>query len=160
MDTLRLIFWEVLELLLHGRWSVRSELESIHGDLREVLGWSERRQVDRVEDERDEWRERTALLERQLKEARMSVLRRRSRRLFRGGVSPEFQFGELLSAVVVGISHDCVHVSIDGRDWPVHLPDLSWGDIKHPSRVLPMGREVRVKVLSVPSDAQHPFLVL
>lgn len=158
MSTLRFICADVLDLL-RGRWSLRSDVESLHEDFRVAMGWAQRREVDRMEDEREEWRERAALLERQREEGRTSVFRRRTRRI-RSEFDPELQFGRIIPTPIVGISHDCVHVRIDGRERRVHLPELSWGDIKHPAQVLAVGREVRVKVLSVPSDAQHPFLIL
>ena len=46
-------------------------------------------------------------------------------------------------------------VNINGADGLVHLSELSWEHINHPSEVLEVGQEVKVKVISIDSDRKR-----
>jgi len=46
-------------------------------------------------------------------------------------------------------------VNIDGADGLVHLSEISWERIQHPSEVLRVGQEVEVKVISIDHDRKR-----
>lgn len=110
---------------------------------------------------RDMWRERAAMLERNLDEAKeggrkASRLAKRRRRR----AAPGFEFGKVRWGRVHKITTDCVYVRINGVDWPVCVPELSWGDAQSPLEILAPGQPVGVKTLSTPGHSKHPFLLL
>lgn len=46
-------------------------------------------------------------------------------------------------------------VNIDGADGLVHLSEISWERIQHPSQVLKVGQEVKVRVISIDRDRKR-----
>jgi len=113
------------------------------------------------EQERDEWRQRAAMLERLYDErvelaGRERGRQRRRRRRSLGGFVP----GNVRRGRISAITPEGAFIRLSGRDWPVHIPELSWGDIDQPAEVLSIGQMVRVRISSAPVHAKHPFLVL
>jgi small subunit ribosomal protein S1 len=51
-------------------------------------------------------------------------------------------------------------VDLDGIDGLIHISELSWGHVNHPSEVLSIGDEVSVKVLDIDRDRQRISLGL
>ena len=51
-------------------------------------------------------------------------------------------------------------VDLDGIDGLIHISELSWSHVNHPSEVLEIGQRVRVKVLDVDRDRQRISLGL
>jgi small subunit ribosomal protein S1 len=51
-------------------------------------------------------------------------------------------------------------VDLDGLDGLLHITDMSWGRIKHPSEMLKVGQEIDVKVLDVDRDRERVSLGL
>ena len=51
-------------------------------------------------------------------------------------------------------------VDLDGMDGLIHISELSWGHVNHPSEVLEIGQEVKVKVLDIDRDRQRISLGL
>jgi len=123
--------------------------------------WLIKVERDRIADERDVWRERAAMLERNLDEipdrGRRASRRQRRRR---HRAAPGFELGKVRAGRITEMTRDGVHVRINGVDWPVHIPELSWGDIGHPSEILSAGATVEVRTLSTPANGEHPYLVL
>jgi small subunit ribosomal protein S1 len=60
--------------------------------------------------------------------------------------------GDVLRGRVTSIADFGVFVDIGGADGLVHLSEISWNRVKHPSEVLQVGDEVEVCVLSVNPD--------
>ncbi len=113
------------------------------------------------EQERDEWRQRAAMLERLYDESLGLGRRQRRRgRRRRRKVLAGFVPGKVRRGRISRITQDGAFVRLSGFDWPIHVPELSWGDIEHPSEVLSIGQMVRVRTSSAPVHTQHPFLVL
>jgi hypothetical protein len=111
--------------------------------------------------ERDDWRQRAAMLERLYDErvglaGREGRRRKRRRRSLLGGFVP----GNFRRGRISAITPEGAFIRLSGRDWPVHIPELSWGDIERPSEVLSIDQMVRVRISSAPVHAKHPFLVL
>jgi len=90
---------------------------------------------------------RRAVLEEERKEARQQILDRLS-----PGVEVE---GQISNIVDFG-----AFVDLDGIDGLIHISELSWSHVNHPSEVLEIGQRVRVKVLDVDRDRQRISLGL
>lgn len=63
--------------------------------------------------------------------------------------------GDIRSGVVTSIADFGAFVDIGGADGLVHLSELSWSRVKHPSEVLKPGDKVRVYILSVDNDRKR-----
>ncbi len=46
-------------------------------------------------------------------------------------------------------------VNINGADGLVHLSELSWDHVNHPSEVLEVGQEIKEKVISIDTDRKR-----
>jgi small subunit ribosomal protein S1 len=51
-------------------------------------------------------------------------------------------------------------VDLDGMDGLIHISELSWSHVNHPSEVLEIGQDVKVKVLDIDRDRQRISLGL
>ncbi|MBI5416887.1 30S ribosomal protein S1 [Candidatus Poribacteria bacterium] len=60
--------------------------------------------------------------------------------------------GQLRKGVVKNITHFGAFVDLGGMNGLLHITDISWGRISHPSEVLHVGQSVEVKVLSVDKE--------
>ena len=90
---------------------------------------------------------RRAVLEEERKEARQQILDRLS-----PGVEVE---GQISNIVDFG-----AFVDLDGIDGLIHISELCWSHVNHPSEVLEIGQKVNVKVLDVDRDRQRISLGL
>src|SRR5579875_2317171 len=61
----------------------------------------------------------------------------------------ELQVGEVRKGVVSNLSNFGAFVDLGGADGLVHISQLAWSRVNHPSEVLHVGQEVEVQVLSV-----------
>ncbi len=90
---------------------------------------------------------RRAWLEQTQSEVRTSFLR-------------ELQKGQVRSGVVSSIVNFGAFVDLGGVDGLVHVSELSWKHIDHPSEVVEVGQEVTVEVLDVDMDRERVSLSL
>jgi small subunit ribosomal protein S1 len=90
---------------------------------------------------------RRAVLEEERKEARQLILDR-------------LQRGEVVTGTISNIVDFGAFVDLDGIDGLIHISELSWGHVNHPSEVLSIGDEVSVKVLDIDRDRQRISLGL
>jgi small subunit ribosomal protein S1 len=90
---------------------------------------------------------RRAVLEEERREQRQQILDRLA-----PGVEVE---GTISNIVDFG-----AFVDLDGIDGLIHISELSWSHVNHPSEVLDIGQQVRVKVLDVDRDRQRISLGL
>src|SRR5262245_16592938 len=63
--------------------------------------------------------------------------------------------GDVRTGVVTSIADFGAFVDIGGADGLVHLSELSWSRVKHPSEVLKPGDKVKVYILSVDNDRKR-----
>lgn len=63
--------------------------------------------------------------------------------------------GEIRTGRVTSLADFGAFVNISGADGLVHLSEISWDRIKHPSEVLQVGQEVKVKVISVDREKRR-----
>ncbi len=67
----------------------------------------------------------------------------------------QFEVGQKLTGVVRRITDFGAFTDIGGVDGLIHVTDLSWGRVKHPSDVVKVGDEVEVVVLSINPEAER-----
>lgn len=95
----------------------------------------------------DRERRRLILSERQaLQETRESLKDR---------LLDEIEEGSVRTGRVTSLADFGAFVNIDGADGLVHMSEVSWERIQHPSEVLNVGDEVKVKVISVDRERKR-----
>ncbi len=70
------------------------------------------------------------------------------------------QKGEIRKGHVKNITDFGAFIDLDGLDGLLHITDMSWGRIKHPSELLKVGQELDVMVLDVDRDRERVSLGL
>ena len=70
------------------------------------------------------------------------------------------QKGEVKKGRVKNITDFGAFIDLDGLDGLLHITDMSWGRIKHPSELLKVGQELDVMVLDVDRDRERVSLGL
>ena len=70
-------------------------------------------------------------------------------------VIDELEEGEIRTGRVTSLADFGAFVNINGADGLVHLSELSWEHINHPSEVLEVGQEIKVKVISIDEDRKR-----
>jgi small subunit ribosomal protein S1 len=66
--------------------------------------------------------------------------------------------GQILNGVVKNLTDYGAFIDLGGIDGLLHITDISWKRVKHPSEVLTVGQDVKVKVLSFDSDRNRVSL--
>jgi len=90
---------------------------------------------------------RRAVLEEERKEVRQQILDR-------------LQPGLVVEGQISNIVDFGAFVDLDGIDGLIHISELSWSHVNHPSEILSIGDTVRVKVLDIDRDRQRISLGL
>jgi len=90
---------------------------------------------------------RRAVLEDERKEMRQAILDR---------LNP----GDVVDGQISNIVDFGAFVDLDGMDGLIHISELSWSHVNHPSEVLEIGQDVRVKVLDIDRERQRISLGL
>ena len=90
---------------------------------------------------------RRAVLEDERKEMRQAILDR---------LNP----GDVVEGQISNIVDFGAFVDLDGMDGLIHISELSWSHVNHPSEVLEIGQTVRVKVLDIDRERQRISLGL
>jgi small subunit ribosomal protein S1 len=90
---------------------------------------------------------RRAVLEEERKEMRQAILDR---------LSP----GDVVDGTISNIVDFGAFVDLDGIDGLIHISELSWSHVNHPSELLEIGQEVNVKVLDIDRERQRISLGL
>jgi len=90
---------------------------------------------------------RRAVLEEQRKEDRERILDR-------------LQPGQVVEGTISNIVDFGAFVDLDGIDGLIHISELSWSHVNHPSEILEVGQTVEVKVLDIDRDRQRISLGL
>ncbi len=70
-------------------------------------------------------------------------------------VIEELQEGQVVTGRVTSLADFGAFVNISGADGLVHLSEISWEKINHPSEVLKVGDEVQVKVISIDREKKR-----
>jgi small subunit ribosomal protein S1 len=90
---------------------------------------------------------RRAVLEEERKEQRQKILDRLST-------------GKVVEGTISNIVDFGAFVDLDGMDGLIHISELSWSHVNHPSEVLEIGQTVRVQVLDIDRERQRISLGL
>ena len=90
---------------------------------------------------------RRAVLEDERKEVREQILDR-------------LQPGQVVEGKISNIVDFGAFVDLDGIDGLIHISELSWSHVNHPSEVVAIGETVRIKVLDIDRDRQRISLGL
>jgi small subunit ribosomal protein S1 len=90
---------------------------------------------------------RRAVLEDERKEMRQAILDR---------LNP----GDVVEGHISNIVDFGAFVDLDGMDGLIHISELSWSHVNHPSEVLEIGQAVKVKVLDIDRERQRISLGL
>jgi small subunit ribosomal protein S1 len=90
---------------------------------------------------------RRAVLEEERREMRQAILDR---------LSP----GDVVEGTISNIVDFGAFVDLEGIDGLIHISELSWSHVNHPSELLEIGQEVRVKVLDIDRERQRISLGL
>jgi small subunit ribosomal protein S1 len=90
---------------------------------------------------------RRAVLEDERKEMRQAIL-------------DKLQPGDVVEGQISNIVDFGAFVDLDGMDGLIHISELSWSHVNHPSEVLEIGQTVKVKVLDIDRDRQRISLGL
>ena len=72
----------------------------------------------------------------------------------------EIQEGQLRVGTVKNIADFGVFVDLGGIDGLLHITDMSWGRVRHPSEMVEIGQEIEVKVLRVDFERERIALGL
>ncbi|MCA8962051.1 MAG: 30S ribosomal protein S1, partial [Planctomycetes bacterium] len=72
----------------------------------------------------------------------------------------ELEVGQIRSGYVKNITDFGAFIDLGGIDGLLHITDISWGRIKHPTEVLTVGDQVNVKVLSFEPERERISLGL
>jgi len=72
----------------------------------------------------------------------------------------EIEEGDIRSGVVKNITDFGVFIDLGGLDGLLHITDMSWGRISHPSELLAVGDEVDVKILKYDKSRERVSLGL
>jgi len=70
------------------------------------------------------------------------------------------QPGQVRKGVVKNITDFGAFVDLDGMDGLLHITDMSWGRIKHPSEMVNVGDQIEVVILEVDMDKERVSLGL
>src|SRR5919197_6213476 len=68
--------------------------------------------------------------------------------------------GDVVDGQISNIVDFGAFVDLDGMDGLIHISELSWSHVNHPSEVLEIGQEVKVKVLDIDRERQRISLGL
>ena len=83
-----------------------------------------------------------------------------TRDMIRDKVLDELDEGEVRTGRVTSIADFGAFVNIGGADGLIHLSEMSWDRLEHPSEILKVGQEVKVKVISIDKDRRRIGLSL
>jgi small subunit ribosomal protein S1 len=90
---------------------------------------------------------RRAVLEDERKEMRQAILDR-------------LQPGDVVEGQISNIVDFGAFVDLDGMDGLIHISEISWSHVNHPSEVLEIGQTVKVRVLDIDRERQRISLGL
>jgi small subunit ribosomal protein S1 len=118
------------------------------GEISDWIG----RTIDAVILKIDEERRNIVISRRKLIEQQREELKKKT---FEG-----LQIGQLIKGVVKNIADFGAFIDLGGVDGLLHITDMSWGRINHPSEMLKIDQEIEVKVLQIDKEKEKIALGL
>jgi len=83
-----------------------------------------------------------------------------SRQSIKERVIEDLEIGNAYTGRVTSLANFGAFVNINGADGLVHLSEISWERVQHPSETLEVGQEVEVKVISIDQEKKRIGLSL
>ena len=91
--------------------------------------------------------------------SRRALLETERKRLREGTLST-LEAGQILDGVIKNLTDYGAFIDLGGIDGLLHITDMSWGRINHPSELFNVGDEIKVKVLKFDSESERVSLGL
>jgi small subunit ribosomal protein S1 len=118
------------------------------GDIGEYIGRTIRAIILKIDEERRNIVvSRRKLIEHEREEAKRKLLDR-------------IKVGDTISGAVTNIADFGAFVDLGGLDGLLHITDMSWGRINHPSEVVKVGQRLEIKVLKIDHEKEKVALGL
>ncbi len=118
------------------------------GDIGEFIGKTVQAVILKIDEERRNIViSRRKLIERAREDAKLKLLE-------------TIKEGELVSGTVTNIADFGAFVDLGGLDGLLHITDMSWGRISHPSDLVKIGEQIEVKVLNIDFEKEKIALGL
>ncbi|MGM0417660.1 MAG: 30S ribosomal protein S1 [Thermodesulfobacteriota bacterium] len=76
----------------------------------------------------------------------------------RSATLEELETGKVMTGTVKNITEYGVFIDLGGVDGLLHITDISWGRVKHPSELFALGDEIEVKILSYDLEKERVSL--
>ncbi|MCB9494290.1 MAG: 30S ribosomal protein S1, partial [Desulfobacteraceae bacterium] len=76
----------------------------------------------------------------------------------RSATLEELEIGRVMTGTVKNITEYGVFIDLGGVDGLLHITDISWGRVKHPSELFALGDEIEVKILSYDLEKERVSL--
>jgi len=118
------------------------------GEISDWIG----RQIDAVILKIDEERRNIVISRRKMIEQQREELKRKT--------LDTLQVGQVIKGTVKNIADFGAFIDLGGIDGLLHITDMSWGRVNHPSDILKIDQELEVKVLSVDKEKEKIALGL
>src|SRR5207247_10628090 len=77
------------------------------------------------------------------------VLLEAERKTKRDVLMKELQVGQVRKGIVKNITDFGAFIDLGGVDGLLHITDMSYGRVSHPSELVPIAREVEVKIVAI-----------
>lgn len=81
--------------------------------------------------------------------------RRQRRKGLRDQLLAELSVGDIVTGEVTSLAQFGAFVDLGGADGLVHISELAWERVRHPSDVVSLGEEVEVQVISIDEDRKR-----
>src|SRR3954471_16325142 len=88
------------------------------------------------------------------------VLLEKERAELKGMTLEKLKEGQIVEGIVKNLTEYGAFIDLGGIDGLLHITDMSWGRVNHPSELFQVGDHVRVKVLKFNADTERVSLGL
>jgi len=88
------------------------------------------------------------------------ILLEEQRKQLREGTLEQMEEGNLVEGIVKNITEYGVFIDLGGMDGLLHITDMSWGRVNHPSEMFAIGDKVKVMVLKYDKEKERVSLGL
>ncbi len=78
-----------------------------------------------------------------------------TRETIKDRILSELKDGDVRTGKVTSLAEFGAFVNINGADGLVHLSEISWDRIQHPSEVLKVGQEIKVKIINIDREKKR-----
>ena len=82
------------------------------------------------------------------------------RKEMRNEILGQIEEGMIVKGLVKNITDYGAFIDLGGIDGLLHITDMSWGRVKHPSNILTLGEEIEVKILKFDNEKERVSLGL